>query len=483
MLCLLGNCQAEALAATSCLRSAGPLKFFYLHRAEILDGPGLPEQKAELRNYLGERETAALLLSGRLGLQPSLADLRACAPTAFVVTLFHESPVLLARSGDRLLKLDNGLAASLPPQFQDWVRAGFDPADNDAGTAAYFARLLGLLRVLRRNFPEAPILLVKRLSPAPAFGRHCYSYLSCWHEAWKVAGPLLGRFTAEVPGTSVLDLDLLLADLRRVRPQAAPPFVRRMVEFFPARDQLRIIGWQDIEHLRQEVWEDVAEVVLQRLSGQAATLHTGAQPPEWDGMSPAFPLPSEEEICAGLISGDNMLASGALAELALRPQLDLAATLGRHYATLAVNISTLTELKHLVILRPTPELLAILEDLLVLHDRSATAGGGVLDTDMTLLRALRNLVAVMADGPQGLGRIRSCSLDGPTEVAEECLRWLAAQGVTPARSVQDVPAAEDAYHLHFGNLDLAPAGGRLVDGAHLWNSIRNALPGGSTLEF
>ncbi|MDD3310903.1 SGNH/GDSL hydrolase family protein [Pseudodesulfovibrio sp.] len=356
MLYFLGNCQAEFLARSladrghACAYRVQASPFTYPSHPGSVPGSlaGLA-RTAPLADYLDGRE----LMNQFAPIGPDDP-----APELIVLNLHHENEPLFTHKAEGYTFHMNVRALNDRPEIMAWAREHcnmFLP-----NPATYLKRFGRWLARVRADFPASPILVLNRLSPHPAFGPDPFSYLRGWDGLHREAPTVLARWSAELNGVHVLDMDRvfggLWADDPAPRIEALCPFLK--IEL--TRTDGAVTGLharRDIEH---------AGPLPDRLADKVEDfLRTGAisynkeeiARPEWR-RPPRLRRPGDDALRAGLASGSNYRAAEAVAAFFLDLGRDHTPLLREAAGAMPVCHNTLHMIRAYGRLRSTPDLAA-----------------------------------------------------------------------------------------------------------------------------
>lgn len=308
----LGNCQADFLS-----RSMADRGFDSTYRvlASPLTYPShsgtIPESLAELEATYGLTE----YFYGRTlnhQFQPIGPD--DPAPELIVLNLHHESTPLFLHNEEGYIFFMTPQALTDHPRLMTWAQTHcrmFEP-----NPATYLERYARMLATMRAAHPGVPIVVLSRLSPAPAFGPDPFSYLKGWGSIWQTAEATLNTWANTLDNVHILDMNRVFGGIWRSTDapiDALCPFLKIKLE--EADGQVTgLHARRDIEHIGP---------MPDRLADKLTDfLHTGAMTYEEDESAPREwnrhwrPRPMDDDSALErLVSGANYRVAEAVAAL------------------------------------------------------------------------------------------------------------------------------------------------------------------------
>jgi len=356
MLYFLGNCQAEFLARS--LASRGH-PCTYRVQASPFTGPSHP---GSVPGSLAELERTSALsgyLDGR-ELKNQFAPIgpEDPAPSLIVMNLHHENEPLFTHKVEGYTFHMNVRALNDRPEIMTWAK---DHCNMFLPNPATYLKRFGIwLARVRQDFPGAPILVLTRLNPHPAFGPDPFSYLRGWDDLHREAPAVLARWAADLDGVHILDMDRvfggLWADDPAPRIEALCPFLK--IELTGEDGAITgLHARRDIEHAGPlpDRLADKVEAFLR--TGAITYEETETARPEWR-RPPRLRLPDDDALRAGLASGANYRAAEAVATFFLDLGRDYTPLLREAAGAMPVCHNTLHMIRAYGRLHPTPDLAA-----------------------------------------------------------------------------------------------------------------------------
>ncbi|MBI4806700.1 MAG: hypothetical protein HY795_15860 [Desulfovibrio sp.] len=353
MIAIFGNCQARSLYSS--ISQYAQAQGLWLTSAEILkanQGHHAPRvlkdlvRRFNLEHYLNWRE---------LDRQYSLFTASDPEPTLIVFTLFNEIEYfhINVRDNTRFYIHKGALAAE--PRFAHFMHSNY--RTRALPVEGYFERFHDLLG-LARSQKSAPILILKRFSHHPAFGPAPHSYLAGWDDYWPQALGRLEAMAQTIPGCTVLDLDRLLAGMLArtgLGVQALFPFLRLRV--FDCENTRRLSVRRDVEHVRQEFWDIVAEKVLAfQKTGKVQYDADETIPEEWSSGDFTPEHIGHSQLAELLGSGDAFDCARGLAFLIWNSQYDFSEWITEFKDSMPLHEITLSMMHKYAMISPTPSL-------------------------------------------------------------------------------------------------------------------------------
>lgn len=202
-------------------------------------------------------------------------------PRLLVLNLFHENAPLMVHNRDGFAFYLDPAALSARPGLAARVQAectGLRP-----NPATYLQRYGRFLAVIRKRFPDVPILLASRLDHYPAFGPDPYSYLESWADLSRETPAHFRVWESEL-GVRVLDVNRVFAGIWREsepRIEAHCPFLKIRLEEHGGR-VTGLHARRDLEHVGP-LWARLADKVAGFLeTGRVQYSESETIPPEWN---------------------------------------------------------------------------------------------------------------------------------------------------------------------------------------------------------
>ena len=242
-------------------------------------------------------------------------------PQLLVFNLFHEEEPLFVHRKDGHAFYIAAQALEYSPAFARWVHTNY--LQKRLESNLWLDRFTLMIRRVRRDFPETPIVLIQRLSHLPAYGPSPFSYLSGWDRNWQNARVSLEDLTFKLGNCHLIDMDRIIAGLSsrdNLCIDRLAPYLKLGVKW---HDQIlrklslkrKILLQRDLEHLRPEVWDIVAEKIFHLIQeGQISYTQEERVQDQWYN-EPKRPDPPMNEIETWLKSGDLFDCAHAIGHL------------------------------------------------------------------------------------------------------------------------------------------------------------------------
>lgn len=250
--------------------------------------------------------------------QPIPADAK---PECIVVSLFHENVPLFVHNEEGFVFFMDTRVLTEKPKVMEWTQANcrmFKP-----NPATYLNRFGDMLVRLRNDYPDSPIIVLARLSHAPAFGPAPVSYLEGWEELGVQASQFYSVWTSAIPNVHILSMDRVFGGIWRDhgrKIESLCPFLKIQLE----ENGEQITGFharRDIEHIgpMPERLADRLETFFE--SGTVTYLENETTVPEWK-RPPRLTKLDDATILTKLTSGANYQSAEAVASFFLDLQRD-----------------------------------------------------------------------------------------------------------------------------------------------------------------
>ncbi len=309
MLYFLGNCQMDFLSRAverlgyGCKYRVLASPFTYNSSPGVIPQELVVKDKIfNLKDYYHDRQ----LLNQFQIIGPD--DKR---PELIVLNLFHENSPLFINNTAKYIFFINPDVWKEYPEFEVWMKAEFGMIG--ANPTTYFKRYEEMLKNVRANFADVPLIVVSRLSHFPAFGPDPYSYLEGWGELWRTAGSVFKRWEKEINGLTIVEMDRIFAGIWSTsdkKIESHCPFLK-----FDIIEENNVItglhASRDVEHIGS-MWPILAGKIEQFLKqGRITYTEDEVVPDAW--LKPWQPEKFDEgRIIEMLSSGANYLCARAI---------------------------------------------------------------------------------------------------------------------------------------------------------------------------
>ena len=350
MLYFLGNCQADFLCRSMAGRGHACTYRVQASPLTYPSHPGsVPASLAELDRVVG----LSPYLEGRElenQFNPIGPD-----PDLILLNLHHENVPLFVHDAEQYTFFMMPAVLNDHPEAMAWAQEHcrmFKPGPN-----SYLDRFGTMLQRIRQDFPSAPVIVLSRLSPHPAFGPDPYSYLEGWDAIHAGAAEALNGWASAMKDVHILDMDRVFGGIwaeSDKRIESLCPFLK--ITLTEADGQVTgLHARRDIEHIGP-MPERLADKVEQFLATGAITYdESEIAHPEWKRRWSVRKLP-DDAIREKLASGANYLGAEAVASFFLDLDRDHTPFLAEARETMPICHMTLHMIKAYGRIHRTPAL-------------------------------------------------------------------------------------------------------------------------------
>jgi len=183
-------------------------------------------------------------------------------PQLLVSNLFHEEEPCFVHRKDGHAFYIAAQALEISPDFARWVHTNYIQKHLDSDV--WLDRFTQMIRRVRRKFPKTPIVLIQRLSHLPI-----YAPSPGWDHNWQNTKKSLEELSIQLDNCYLIDMDRIIAGLSsrdNLYIDRLAPYLKLSVKW---QDQIlrklslkkKVLLQRDLEHLRPEVWDIVAEKI------------------------------------------------------------------------------------------------------------------------------------------------------------------------------------------------------------------------------